>query len=266
MQFALPVDAAGTRGVLAIRTYKLPGGSSAEGGGLHSPPILAPRSVSDALHSVQWQRSIAGYILEVIEPLAMLAIVGMAIGFGNRSTHRSFLLFSSIALVLMAERRLNNAIVAWTDWMDLPMYAWLASVMWVPIVAVWACAWNRWSRPAWRSIDVAAIVLAAGGLVGSLYFESLKTISRVGFLLLFIVIAVRIVREGPMRVLALFAMITIVLSLFGGELLDPMGVPGIWFPFGIGVSRTQYIYAILIPLFAILVVRTLSVSKISSQR
>jgi hypothetical protein len=33
-------------------------------------------------------------------------------------------------------------------------------------------------------------------------------------------------------------------------------VPGIWFPFGIGVSRTQYLYAIVIPLLAILIVRT----------
>ena len=50
----------------------------------------------------------------------------------------------------------------------------------------------------------------------------------------------------------------IVAGLFGGELLDPMGVPGIWFPFGIGVSRTQYIYAIALPLLAFLSVRTLS--------
>lgn len=45
--------------------------------------------------------------------------------------------------------------------------------------------------------------------------------------------------------------------LFGGELLDPLGVPGIWFPFGIGVSRTQYLLAAFIPLLAFLVVATL---------
>jgi hypothetical protein len=49
----------------------------------------------------------------------------------------------------------------------------------------------------------------------------------------------------------------ITVAFFGKELLDPIGVPGIWFPFGIGVSRTQYIYAILIPLLAVLIVRTL---------
>jgi hypothetical protein len=43
-----------------------------------------------------------------------------------------------------------------------------------------------------------------------------------------------------------------------GELLDPIGVPGIWFPFHIGVSQTQYVCAIAVPLLAILIVRTLS--------
>jgi len=55
LRFALPADAAGTRGVLAVRTYKLPGfRGRADGGGMHSVPILAPRPISDALHRVQW--------------------------------------------------------------------------------------------------------------------------------------------------------------------------------------------------------------------
>src|SRR5262249_19814158 len=71
-RFPSPADAAGTRGVLAVRAYNLPGsGGSADGGGMHSVPILAPRPISDALHRVQWERTIAGYIVEVIEPIAM---------------------------------------------------------------------------------------------------------------------------------------------------------------------------------------------------
>jgi hypothetical protein len=81
--------------------------------------------------------------------------------------------------------------------------------------------------------------------------------SRLGSIALFVVIGARIVRSGPMRALALVTLAVIVAGLFGGELLDPIGVPGIWFPFGIGVSRTQYVYAILIPLLAFLIVRTL---------
>ncbi len=259
LRFSLPADAAGSRGVLAVRTYMLPGsGGSADGGGMHSAPILAPRPVADALHRVQWQRTIAGYIVDVIEPIAMFAVIGLAFGFWSRSSHKGFLTFATIALAVMAARRLNNAIVAWTDLMDLVTYAWLASVMWVPVVAAWMLAWNRWSLRPWRSIDVSAVVLAAAGIIGAvIHSASVTSVSRIASIVVFVVIGARIARSGPTRILALVTLTSIVAALFGGELLDTIGVPGIWFPFGIGVSRTQYVYAIAIPLVAVLIVRTL---------
>ncbi len=259
LRFAPPGDAAGTRGVLAVRAFMRHWPApSADGGGMHSAPILAPRPISDALHRVQWQRTIAGYIADVIEPIGMLALVGLALGCLSRSSHKGFLVFASIALALMAARRLNNAIVAWTDLQDLATYAWLASWMWVPAVAAWTLAWNRWCRPPWRSVDVSALVLAAAAMVAAVvHAPRVTTGSRIGSLALLAVIAVRIARAGPVRILALVTWALIVVGLFGGELLDPLGVPGIWFPFGIGVSRTQYVYAIALPLLAFLIVRTL---------
>jgi hypothetical protein len=168
------------------------------------------------------------------------------------------LIFASIALALMAARRLNNAIVAWTDLLDLATYAWLASVMWAPVVAAWTLAWNRWRLRPWRSIDVSAVVLAVAGTIGAvIHSASVTSGSRLGSIALFVVIGARIVRSGPMRILALVTLASIMAALFGGELLDTIGVPGIWFPFGIGVSRTQYVYAIAVPLLAFLIVRTL---------
>ncbi len=254
LRFALPPDAAGTRGVLAVRAYKVPGAGSPDGGGMHSAPMLAPRPISDEIHRVQWQRTIAGYIVDAIEPFTMFAVIGLALWCRPRSSHKSFLILASIALALMAARRLNNAIVAWTDLLDLATYAWLASVMWVPMVAAWALAWNRWCLRPWRSIDVAAVVLAVTGIVGAaIHSASVTRGSRLGSIALFVVIGARIVRSGSMRVLALVTLASIVAALFGGELLDTIGVPGIWFPFGIGVSRTQYVYAIAIPLLAVLI-------------
>ena len=268
LRFTLPADAAGTRGALAVRAYMLPGsGVSADGGGMHSAPILAPRPMSDALHRVQWQRTIAGYIVDVIEPIAMLAVIVLALGCRSRSSHRSFLVFASIALALMTFRRLNNAIAAWTDLLDLATYAWLASVMWVPVVAAWTLAWNRWCLPPWRGIDVSAGLLAVAGTIGAVTHSARMTKgSRLGSIALFVVIGARIVRSGPVRILAPVTLATILVALFGGELLDPIGVPGIWFPFGIGVSRTQYVYAIAIPLLAFLIVRTLLSKSTSGAR
>jgi hypothetical protein len=233
-------------------------GVSAYGGGMHSPPMLAPRPIGAALHRVQWHRTIAGYIVDVIEPLAMLALIGLVLVCRPRSGHKGFLVFASIALALTAARRLNNAIVAWTDLQDLATYGWLASRMWVPTVAAWTLAWNRWCRRPWRSIDVLAVVLAVAGIIGAvIHSASVTSVSRFGSIALFVVIGACVVRSGPMRIPALVTLASIMAALFGGELLDPIGVPGIWFPFGIGVSRTQYLYAIAIPLLAFLIVRTL---------
>ena len=246
--------------MLAVRTYMLPdSGGGAEGGGMHTPPILAPRPIGNELHRVQWQRTIAGYIVDAVEPLFMFVFIGLALWCRPRSSQPGFLVLASVALALMAARRLNNAIVAWTDLQDLATYAWLAKVMWIPAVAAWAFAWNRWRLPAWRSVDVATIVLAVIAIIGAaIPSAAVTTTSRLGSIALFVVIGARIVRGGPPRVLALVTLASILAGLFGGELLDPLGVPGIWFPFGIGVSRTQYIYVLVIPLLALLFVQTLS--------
>lgn len=259
MRFTLPADAAGTRGVLAVRVYMLPGNwGSPDSGGLHSPPILAPRPVGKALHHVQWERTIAGYIVEVVEPLAMFAVILLALWCRPRSDHKGFLTFACVALALMAVRRLENAIVAWTDLMDLMTYSWLAILLWAPTIAGWTLAWNRWSLPPRPSIDVAAVVLAVAGVVGAVTHSTLVTSgSRWASIALFVVIGVDIIRRGPMRILSLVTLVSVMAAMFGGELLDTVGIPGIWFPFGIGVSRTQYVYAIAIPLLAFLIVRTL---------
>jgi len=258
MRFALPDGVAGTHAMLAVRVYMLPGSSSADGGGMHSAPILAPQPISDELHRVQWQRTIAGYIVEVIEPIAMFALIGIALAYRSCSTHKNFLFLASIALALMAIRRLNNAIVAWTDLMDLPTYAWLASMMWIPTLAAWTMAWNRWCSQSWRSIDVLAVMLAIAAIIGTVtHSANVIHLARIVSIALFVVTGLRIAHNGSMRMLALATLVAVMAGLFGGELLDPIGIPGIWFPFGIGVSRTQYLYAIILPFLALLIVTTL---------
>jgi hypothetical protein len=259
LRFALPADAAGTRGVLALRVFELTrADASTSGGGMHSAPILAPRPVSEGLHRAHWERTIAGYIADAIEPLAMFSLIGLALWYWPRSSHKGFLIVASIALALTAARRLNNALVAWTDLLDLPTYSLMAKYMWMPTVAAWALAWNRWCQRPWRIIDVSALAIMVAEIVGAATHSASATrVSRLASIALFVVIGARIVRGGAMRMLALITLALMTVSFFGGELLDPIGVPGIWFPFGIGVSRTQTIYAIFIPLLAFLIVRTL---------
>jgi hypothetical protein len=266
LRYALPGDAAGTEGVIAIRTYMLPGsGSSQEGGGMHTPPILAPQPASTALHHAQWARTIAGYVVDVVEPIGMLALVGLAVGYWARSRRRAFLAFACVALVLTAARRLDNAIVSWTDLQALTTYATLAAVLWAPATAAWVLAWNRWPDHPWHVIDALAIALAVVGGIGALDdIPGWVIASRFGSISLFAIITARmILRAGPRYVLAPATLLVVVAGLFGGELLDPLGIPGIWFPFGIGVSRTQFIYAIGIPLLGLVMATTLGRKRTS---
>jgi len=234
-----------------------PGHTSSDSGGIRVAPSLAPQPESRALYRAQWWRTIAGYIIEVVEPLAMFAAVGLALAVRPRSSRPDFITFVCIALVLSGVKRLDNAIVSWTDLMSLPTYSWLTRVLWTPLsVAAWALAWNRWCLR-WRIIDIAALGLGVlGAAAGAMHVTALTQISRFGLLALFVLIALRMVRDGPMRIMAVATMTLIVVSQFTGELRS-LGLTDIWFPFGIGVTLVQYIYAIAIPLLALLIVRTL---------
>ena len=259
LKFALPAKAAGSRGVIAIRAYMSPKSKgNATAGGMHSAPLLAPQPIGNALHRAHWQRTVAGYIVDAIEPIAMLALIGLMLWCRSFSVHKGWMILAAIALALTAVRRASNAIASWTDLEDLHAYAWIATWISAPAVAAWALAWNRWRLPPWRTIDVAALGLAVAGTIGAaIHSSSVTSYSRLASIALFVVIGARIVRGGPARILALVTMASIMAAIFGGELIDPIGVPGIWFPFGIGVSRTQYVYALAVPLLAILLVQTL---------
>jgi hypothetical protein len=262
MLFALPADAVGTRGVLAVRTFMQPGNAAAsDGGGMHIAPMLVPRPESRALYHVQWWRTIAGYIVDLIEPIAMFALAGLAFVIRRRSSHPGFLAFAVIALVLSALKRLENPIYAWTDLLSLPAYGWWMALLMPLSLVAWTLTWNRWCLRAWRTIDIAAIALAITGIAGgAMHVAAMTPVSRLGSLALLALIALRIVRAGPMRVLALVTMASILIAQFADE-LSAIGIPGIWFPLGIGVSRTQYAYAIAIPLLGFLIVRTMSLNR-----
>ncbi len=258
MIFPLPADAAGTQGVLALRVFMQPGSAAgAASGGVHVAPTLAPRPESQALFRVQWWRTVAGYIVEVVEPLAMIMVIALGLSLRSRSSHRAFIAVACIALLFSAVKRLDNAIVSWTDLLSLPVYTWLNNVLWMPLsLAAWALAWNRWALPGSRAIDACALVLAALGVAGGVMgAASITQVFRLGTLTLLLIVAMRIARQGPMRGGALTVMLAITVSQYTSE-LGAMGVPTIWFPFGIGVTLTQYVYGIAIPLLAVLIARS----------
>lgn len=153
-------------------------------------------------------------------------------------------------------------------------------VLLIPLgLAAWTMAWRAWLRPrgvAWIPLVVSAltIIYVTSQFLNRSWFYGvfphsvvatshfISTWVRVLFLALMLTI---VLRETPQREVdrwfALPALILISIGLFAQE-LNELHIPGIWFPFGTGVSRTQFAYAAFAPvLFALLLHRVFSFAR-----
>lgn len=235
---------------LAIRAYMQPGlDRDARSGGLRTVPVLAPRAQGEALYRAQWRRTIAGYVVDAVEPLAMLILAGIAAFAAPARMRPAFARWTAFALVVSACSRLGNAISAWTDLLDLPTFLLLTGIIVTPLAKLaWAMAWNHWTDGrSHRWIASVAIVGWLTLIVSAIGHSPVPSaIGRGFFALAFAAIALRIARQGDHKGLALGAMVLILVGLFASD-LSTLGVPGIWFPFDIGVSRSQYAYALALP-------------------
>jgi hypothetical protein len=253
MLMKLPPSNGASTATLAIRAYMQPGfDRDGRSGGLRTVPMLASAADGAALYRAEWRRTIAGYVVDAVEPAAMVVLAAIAV-FGAPALARpGFARWVAFALAVSACGRLGNAIIAWTDLESLPTLLWQNEVVLGPLAKLaWTLAWNQWSDgrdrrfipylavAAWLSVVAAALA----------HVEPLASVGRAFFAVLLVVIAVRIARHGAHRTLALTAMALTSIGLFAGD-LSTLGVPGIWFPFNIGVSRSQYAYALALPLLA----------------
>ena len=249
----LPASNGARTGLLAIRAYMQPGERDGKSGGLRTVPIVAPRVQGEALHRAQWRRTIAGYVVDAAEPVAMLVLAAMAILAAPILARPEFARWIALGLVASACLRAGNAIGAWTDLRSQTAQAWQNAVIFAPLAKLgWTMAWNRWAEGRERRF-VSVAALAGWGLatVGALA-ESSRTgdAGRAVFALCLATVAIRIVRHGDHKPLALATLLLTATGLFAAD-LSALGVPGIWFPFNIGVSRSQYAYALALPLLAL---------------
>jgi hypothetical protein len=253
---SLPTQESSGRGVLAIRVYLTPSiGREPDAGGIHIAPILVGEEAAAAWYVAQWSRTFLGYVVDVIEPVLFVLIALFALSLSRFSGGDRFYPGLATALALVAAIRLNQAVFFWTEIEDLRSFMFLKYAILEPaILLAWTFTWNRWSEPRIRWVDWVAVALAILTLcigLSAAELDVVRTMLRGGFVVLLGVIAIRIARQGRLRTLALAVMVLAATGLFAEE-LSLLGVPGIWFPFGVGVSRTQYGYALLIPLLAVL--------------
>lgn len=242
-------------GLLAIRTFMQPGiGRDHLSGGLRSVPTLAAPAFGGQLYHAQWRRTIAGYIVEVAEPVMMVLLAGITLLVAPSLPRPGFARWLAVALAATACLRLGNAIAAWTDILGITMLARQNAILLSPLAMLaWTAAWNDWTggrgRRAILAIATAAWALRLTGAIA--HAEMAVSAARIAFIVLFALIGARITLRGERRAVALTAMLVVAVALFVNELAR-MGIPTIWFPFNIGVTLTQYAYALAIPLLPLL--------------
>jgi hypothetical protein len=270
--FPLPSPVAGTQTyVVALRVWMDPLDAGEDSGGIHIAPTIGDADDIELLYQVQWLRTFKGYVVDAIEPIAFVLLALMIFGLMTCQTTDSYRWLAA-ALLLLALLRAHQVLFYWTQCLSLHSYDIATAVILKPLtLAAWTLGWRDWfrlSRFPWlsRVIGVLTLVYVVFALMGRPWFmpevnHGLKTVADVGVegvRLAYVALYLWIIGLGVMRsaklaaYLAALCAILMGVGLFAAE-LSALGVPGIWFPYGTGVARGQYAYAIAIPLLFLLI-------------
>ncbi|HSM95091.1 MAG TPA: hypothetical protein VLT91_03540 [Rhizomicrobium sp.] len=278
--FALPrglwhADGDALSGVVAIRVYTVKAGAvPPDYGGIHIAPLLGNEKGASDHYRGQWLQTFEGYVVDASEGLIFLMLAVMALSILPFDRGNSFYVWSAVALCLAGFARGNQAIYFWGQTETYIEIVLLRIVLADGLVfGAFAMAWRaafglrqeRWSAIAAAALTAGYIVTRFCGLymvsshlwagAGAL-FADLHQIVRFGLLALFIYLAIRgAMRRETGAWIGVAALIFLGIGLFAQE-VGMLGVQGIWFPFGVGVSRTEYAHAVFdVLMFAYLLAR-----------
>jgi hypothetical protein len=275
--FVLPPQAASGPLVIAIRVWMGPWGAPQAGsGGIHVAPAIGVRNAVTAQYRLQWLKIFEGYALDAVLGLLFFlsaALVLCLIPFDPGS--RTYL-WLAIALILSGIQRGNQAFFFWWQIETIQDFViFIAALTGSFALGAWLMAWRSWfrlDRPVWLPWAIAVLtfsLVVAQLLLRPWVFDAefpravlvgLRNLIagiRLAFLLLLaLIVLLGLRREGREGWFALPAVLAAVTVLFPGELVG-IGLPGIWFPWGIGVSLSECASAALVVLLCILIVRRL---------
>jgi hypothetical protein len=281
--FPLPAaSSAGARTYLiALRVWMDPVDAGEDSGGIHIAPTIGYANGIDLLHQVQWLETFKGYVVDALEPAAFVLLAMMVLGLMASRTGDSYRWLGA-ALLFLALLRINQVTFAWTHLQSLRCYDIATAVILKPLaLAAWTMAWRDWFRlgkPWLRyAVSVLTVVYLVFALIGRPWFvpeatHGIKMAANIvveGARLIYAALYLWIIGLGVMRLgkpsayLAAIAAILVGIGLFATE-LNALGLPGIWFPYGTGVARGQYAYALfIVVLFALILMRLVEYARTS---
>ncbi len=265
--------------VVAVRVWASPStiaGAPRDAGGIHIAPAIGEASAIGARYRLQWLEVVNGLVVEVALPVSFLLLTVMAFSLYLTDRRDPSYLWLGAALVATGLLRGNQAFFFWTQAESANVFAVVKEVILTPLaLGTWMMAWYSWLRPRAATIVPRAIAalttsFALSQLFATPYSTPLVTQSisavfqgiSIGLHVCFAGMLVAIVyfgmRQHGLDSLAILAVVLMAIALFAYE-LSVLHVPGIWFPFGVGVSRAQFAYAGMdIALFALLLRRHLT--------
>lgn len=273
--FVLPRQAAGGPIVVAIRVWLGPWVAPGSGG-IHVAPAIGAQSAITAQYRLQWLTIFEGYAGDaVIAFLFFLSAVVMLCLIPTDPGSRKYL-WLAVALTLSGIQRGNQAFFFWWEVETIQGFViFISALIGSLTLGAWLMAWRSWFklyRPAWLPWAIAAMTLAlivAQLLARPWLFDAvfpkpvavglhtLISFIRLAFLLtLALIVFLGVRRERNNAWFVLPAVLASVALLFTGELVE-IGLPGIWFPWGIGVSLSEYASVALVVLLCVPVLRQL---------
>jgi hypothetical protein len=241
-------------------------------GGIHIAPVLGEKNKVEIRYKAQWNETIKGYIVEVAEPVIFFLLAISMLFFYRRKKLTKQCKWFMLALFFLALARLNQAVISWWQIESVHDYVILRIVILSPLIlGCWLMAWREWfelTRPKWlpvvifiaTAIYMASELLSLSWISGaSVHFPypAIADYTRFLFIALLAFITIKgMIKEGSKELLTLVAIILVSIGLFSKEFSSLNIIPGIWFPYGVGVSRTQYVYAaFVIVMYVILLKR-----------
>lgn len=268
-------------GVIVFRVWM--GAAAAavpDSGGIHIAPAIGNNEGVSAHYRLQWLQTFEGYVVDATEAILFLLVAVMALSIRPFDRRDSFYVWLSVALALLAAARGNQAIYFWLQVESLWQFALFRLVLVdLLVLGAWLMAWRAYFLPGPHRWIVAVIAAVTFALIVTQLFgystlwpvlphglivmsHTLATYVRYLFAILLVFIVGRGLLERGREVWsALPSVILVAIGLFAQE-LSALGIPGIWFPFGVGVSRTEYTYAgLVVALFALLLQRLLGFAR-----
>lgn len=263
--------------VIAIRVWMGPWGAGLRGaGGIHIAPALGERHAIAARYRLQWLQILEGYGVDVIPALLFLLAAVMALCLQPFDRGGSAYLWLAAALTLSGIQRGNQAFFFWLQIETVRDFViFIIALAGSLSLGAWMMAWRAWfrvKRPAWlaQAAAVLTVVLFVAQLLArpwlfhatfphaaSIGLHYLITSVRLAFLLMLLWITYEgIRRQRGDGWYALPAVLAIGAVLFTAELVA-IHVPGIWFPWGVGLSLSECASVLFVLLLFALLLRRL---------